>query len=101
MESMDNICQTTSGVIGLSAKVPGRSISKNERWFLQMQATKFHIEPETETESGVILNPVIRDLFINEHTNNTYHPATKKKRRKRRKSEAKTKMIESVRENFD
>jgi hypothetical protein len=90
-----------SGAIGFSAKVPGRSISKNERWFLQMQATKFHTEPENEIESGVILNPVIRDLVINEHTDNTYHPAAKKKRSKGRKSEAKTEMIESVEENFD
>jgi hypothetical protein len=97
---MDNICQTTSGAIGFSAKVPGRSISKNERWFLQMQATKFHTEPETETESGVRLNPVIRDLVINEHIDNTYHPAAKKKRRKRRKTEIKTKMIERLGENL-
>jgi hypothetical protein len=66
-----------------------------------MQVTKFHTEPETETELGVRLNPVIRDLVINEHIDNTYHPATKKKRRKRRKSEAKTEMIKSVGENFD
>ena len=87
--------------IGFSAKVPGRSISKNERWVLQMLVTKFHTEPETETESGVILNPVIRDLVINEHADNTCHPAAKKKRCKRRKSEAKTKRIESVGGNFD
>ena len=64
-----------------------------------MQVTKFHTEPETETESGVRLNPIIRDLVINKHVENTFHPSTKKKRRKRRKSEDKTKMIESVREN--
>jgi hypothetical protein len=98
---MDNTRQMVSSVIGFSSKVPGRSISKNERWVLHMLATKFHTEPETETESGVKLNPIMRDLVINEHTDNTYHPATKKKRRKRRKSEAKTKMIESVMENFD
>jgi hypothetical protein len=99
--SMDNIRQTMYGTIGFSTKVPGRSISKNERWFLQMQATKFHTEPETETESGVTLHPIIRDIVINEHTDNTCHPAAKKKRRKRRKSKAKTEMIESVGENSD
>ena len=98
---MDNTHQTVSGATGFSAKVPGRSISKNERWVLQMLATKFHIEPETETESGVKLNPVMRDLVINEHANNTCHPTAKKKRSKRRKSEAKTEMIESIGENFD
>jgi hypothetical protein len=98
---MDNTRQIVSGKTGFSAKVPGRSISKNERWVLHMLATKFHTEPETKTESGVKLNLVMRDLVINEHADNTYHLATKKKRSKRRKSEAKTEMIESVRENFN
>ena len=98
---MDYIRKKASSAIGFSAKVPGRSINKNERWFLQMQATKFHTEPENEIESGVILNPVIRDLVINEHAKNTFHLAAKKKRIKRRKSEAKTKMIGNVGENSD
>jgi hypothetical protein len=97
---MDNTHQMVFGATGFLAKVPGRSISNNERWILQMLVTKFHTEPETETESGVKLNPVMRDLVINEHADNTCHPAAKKKRSKRRKSEAKTEMIESVRENF-
>jgi hypothetical protein len=80
---MDNIRQTTSGAIGFSAKVPGKSISKNERWFLQMQATKFHTEPETETESGVRLNFIIRDLVINEHADNTCHPTCKEEEEKK------------------
>jgi hypothetical protein len=66
-----------------------------------MLATKFHTEPETKTESGVKVNLVTRDLVINEHANNTCHPTAKKKRRNKRKSEAKTEMIESVGENFD
>jgi hypothetical protein len=98
---MDNTYQTVFGTTRFSSKVPGRSISKNERWVLQMLATKFHTEPETETESGVKLNPIMRDIVINEHANDTCHLAAKKKRSKRRKLEAKTEMIESVRENFD
>jgi hypothetical protein len=43
----------------------------------------------------------MRDIIINEHADNTCHPATKKKRRKRRRIEAKTQMIESVEENLD
>jgi hypothetical protein len=66
-----------------------------------MQETKFHTEAETEIESGVRLNLVIRDLFINEHVDNTCHPDAKKRRRKRSKSEAKTKMIESIGGNSD
>jgi hypothetical protein len=100
-KGIDNTRQTVSGVTRFSAKVPGRSISKNEIWVLHMLATKFHTEPETETESRVKLNLVMRDLVINEHTENICHLTTKKKRSKRRKSEAKTKMIESIEENFD
>ena len=65
-----------------------------------MLATKFHTEPETKTRSGIKLNPVMRDLVINEHTDTTCHTATNKKRIKRRKSETKTEMIESVGENL-
>jgi hypothetical protein len=97
---MDNTHQTMFGATAFSVKVPDRSISNNERWVLQMLETKFHTEPETEIESGVKLNPVMRDLIINEHTENTCHPTTKKKSNKRRKSKAKTKMIESVEEFF-
>ena len=71
------------GTTRFSTNVPSRSISKNERWVLQILATKFYSEPETKTESGVKLNLVMRDLVINEHVDNTYHLATKKKRRKR------------------
>jgi hypothetical protein len=98
---MDNTPQMVAGTTRFSAKVPARSISKNERWVLQMLETKFHTEPKTETDSGVKLNPIMKDLVINEHADNTYHPAAKKKRRKRRKSKAKTEMVESIGENFD
>jgi hypothetical protein len=101
LEGMDNTCQMVSGVTGFSAKVPSRSISKNERWVLQMPATKFHTKPKIEIQSGVKLNPFMRDLVINDHVDNTCHPNTKKKRRKRRKLDTKTEMIESVGENFD
>jgi len=68
---------------------------------LQILATKFHTELETKTESGVKLNPVMRDLVINEHADNTCHPAANKKRSKRRRTKAKTEMIESVGENLE
>jgi len=90
-----------SGATRFLTNVPSRSISKKERWVLQILETKFYTEPETKIESGVKLNPVMRDLIINEHADNTCHPATKKKRRKRRRIEAKTPMMESVGENID
>jgi hypothetical protein len=98
---MDNTHQMVSSMTGFSTNVPSRSISKNERWVLQILATKFHTEPETKTKLGVKLNPVMRDLIINEHVDNTCHPSAKKKRRKRWRIEAKTEMIESVEENLD
>jgi hypothetical protein len=90
-----------SSVTGFSTNVPSRSISKNERWVLQILVTKFNTKPETKIESGVKLNLVMRDIVINEHADNNCHPVAKKKRRKRRRTEAKTEMIESVRENLD
>jgi len=98
---MDNTHQTVAGVIGFSTNVPSSSISKNERWVLQILATKFHFEPKNKIESGVKLNPFMRDLVINENADNTCHPAAKKKRRKRRRTKAKTEMIESIGENLD
>jgi hypothetical protein len=79
---MDNVHQTVSGTTGFSTNVPGLSISKKERWVTQILATKFHTEPATETESGVRLNPVMRDLIINEHADNIYKPKAKRKQRK-------------------
>jgi hypothetical protein len=98
---MDNSLQMVSGMTGFSTNVPRRSISKNERWVLQIFVTKFHTEPETKIELGVKLNPIMRDIFINEHANNTCHLAAKKKRSKRRRKEAKTEMIESVGKNLE
>jgi hypothetical protein len=100
LKGMDNTHQTVSGTTRFSTNVPSLSISKKERWVLQILSTKFHTEPAIEIESGVILNLVVRDIVINEHAENTYNPATKRKRRKRKKTEAKTEMIESIGENI-
>jgi hypothetical protein len=101
LKDMDNTHQTVSCMTGFSTNVPSRSISKKERWVLQILTTKFHTKPETKTELGVKLNLVMRDLIINEHADNTNHPAAKRKMRKRQRTEAKTQMIESVGENLD
>jgi len=90
-----------SGMTGFSTNVLSRPISKKERCLLQMLVTKFHTKPETKIESGVKLNPVMRDLVINEHADNTCHPAIKNKRSRRWRRENKTQMIESVGENID
>jgi hypothetical protein len=100
LKGMDKTHQTVLGATRFSTNVPSWSISKKVRWLLQILTTKFHTEPTTETNSGVILNPIMRDLVINDHADNTYNPAAKRKRRKRWKTEGKTEMIESVGENF-
>ena len=58
--------------MGFSTNVSSLPISEKERWVAQILATKFHTELATESESGVKLNPVMRDLVINEHTNKIY-----------------------------
>jgi hypothetical protein len=98
---MDNTHQMVSSTTRFSTNVPSRSISKKERWVLHILTTKFHTEPATETELGVKLNPVTRDLVINEHVENNCHPFAKRKRNKRWRTEAKTEMIESIGENLD
>jgi hypothetical protein len=80
---MDNTHQMVSDTTRFSTNVPCWSISKKERWVLKILATKFHTEPVTEIELRVILNPIMRDLVINEHAENTYNPTKKRKRRKR------------------
>ena len=71
-EEMDNVNRTVSSTTGFSTNVSSLPISEKERWVAQILATKFHTEPETESESGVRLNPVMRDLVINEHTDKIY-----------------------------
>jgi hypothetical protein len=77
-EEMDNVNRTVSSTTGFSTNVSSLPISEKERWVAQILATKFHTELETESESGVRLNPVMRDLVINEHTDETYKQITKK-----------------------
>jgi hypothetical protein len=75
-EEMDNVNRTVSSTTGFSTNVSSLPISEKERWVAQILATKFHTEPATESESGVRLNPVMRDLVINEHMDETYKQAS-------------------------
>jgi hypothetical protein len=77
LKDMDNVHQTVSDTMGFSTNVPVLSISKKERWVTQILATKFHTEPITEIELWVRLNPLMRDLIINEHTDKIYKQAAK------------------------
>ena len=72
LEYMDNVNQTISSTMGFSINVSSLPISGKERWVAQILATKFHTEPATESESGVRLNHVMRDLVINEHADEIY-----------------------------
>jgi hypothetical protein len=68
LEDMDKANQTVSSKTGFSTNMASLSMSKKERLIAQILATKFHTDPATEPESGVRLNPVMRDLIINRHT---------------------------------
>jgi hypothetical protein len=98
-EDMDNANRAVSSTKGFSTNVSSLPISEKERWVAQILATKFHTEPATESESGVRLNPIMRDLVINEHTEKTYKKAAKKKRRKRQRTDIRVETMESIREN--
>ena len=79
---MDNFNRTVSSTTRFSTNVSSLPISEKERWVVQILATKFHIEPTTESESGVRINPIMRDLFINEHVDEIYKQEEKKKQSK-------------------
>jgi hypothetical protein len=99
LEDMDNVNQIVSSTTGFSTNVSSLSISEKERWVAQILATKFHIKPTTESESRVRLNLVMRDLVINEHADEIYKEATKKKWRKRQRTKIRAETMESVEEN--
>jgi hypothetical protein len=99
LKDMDEANQTISSEIGFSTNMASLSMSKKEKLIAQILATKFHTDPMTEPESGVRLNPVMRDLIINGHVDKLYKRAVKKKQSKRQKAEIRAEAVESVGEN--
>jgi hypothetical protein len=99
LEDMDEANQAISSGTGFSTNMARLSMSKKERSIAQILATKFHTDPATEPESGVRLNPVMRDLIINGHVDELYKRAVKKKWSKRQKTEIRAEAVESVGEN--
>jgi hypothetical protein len=81
-EEMDSINRMVSSTTGFSTNVSSLPISEKERWVAQIFATKFHTEPVIESKLGVILNPILRYLVINEHADETYKQTLKKRQRK-------------------
>jgi hypothetical protein len=72
LEDINNENQIVSSTIGFSTNMSSLSINKGERLVAQILATKFHTKPVTEPGSGIILNPVMRDLIINKHMEKPY-----------------------------
>jgi hypothetical protein len=99
LEDMDKTYQTISSKIGFLTNMARLSMSKKERLIVQILATKLHIDPTTEPELGVRLNPVMKDLIFNGNMDGLYKRVVKKRWRKRQMEEIKTKAVESVREN--
>ena len=71
-KKMDNVNRIVSSTTGFSTNVSILPISEKERWVAQILETKFHTKPKTELDSGVILNPFMRYLVINEHVDEIY-----------------------------
>jgi hypothetical protein len=61
------------------------SMSKKDKSIARIIATKFHTNPETELESEVKLNPIMRDLIINRHVEKHYKQEEMGNLRKRQK----------------
>jgi hypothetical protein len=96
---MDKTNQAISSEADSSNNMAGSSTSKKERWVAHISMNKFHTEPMTKPESRVKLNPVMRDLVINEHMDEIHKKVAKKKWRKWKKIETIAKTTESVGEN--
>jgi hypothetical protein len=99
LEDMDKTYQTISSKTGLLTNMERFSMSKKERLIVKILATKLHTNPTTEPESGVRLNPVMKDLIFNGNVDGLYKRVVKKRWSKRQKEEIRTKVVESVREN--
>ena len=99
LEDMDKTYQTISSKIGFLTNMERFSISKKERLIVKILTTKLHTDPTTELESGVRLNPVMKDLIFNGNVDGLYKRVVKKRWSKQQKEEIRTKVVESVREN--
>jgi hypothetical protein len=84
--------KATSSEIGYSGNMVDLATSKEDRVIVHIIATKFHIEPATDSKLEVRLNPIMRDLVIN-------RGAIKKKWSKRQKKETIAKTTKSVGED--
>jgi hypothetical protein len=77
------------------------SAKKKERSVTQILATKFHTAPtiEPEADKEVRLNPIMKDLIINEYVDGRHKRAVKRKRSKRQKTRIKAEAVKRVGEN--
>jgi hypothetical protein len=99
LKDMDEANQTIASETGFSNNMASLSMSKKEKLIAQILVSKFHTDPVTKPESGVRLNPVMRDLIINGHVDKLYKRAVKKKWSKQQKAEIRAEAVESVGEN--
>ena len=99
LEDMDKTYQTISNKTGFLTNMERFSMSKKERLIVKILETKLHTDPTIEPESGVRLNPVMKDLIFNGNVDGLYKRVVKKRWSKRQKEEIRTKVVESIREN--
>jgi hypothetical protein len=82
---MDETHQAASNEPGYSNNTTNLLVNKKENLVVRILATKFHTKhvEEPEADKKVRLNPIMKDLIINGHTNECHKQAIKMKRRKR------------------
>ena len=75
------------------------SMSKKEKSIGWILATKFHADLATKPESEVRLNPIMRDLIINQHVEKFYQQVERGKQSKWWKIGVRDEVVESIGEN--
>jgi len=92
LQELGHMDKAISNETGYSSNMKDFPASKKEKVVAHILATKFHMEPVVDSKSEVRLNPIMRDLVINNRV-------VKKKRSKRPKKEAVAKVAEIFGEN--
>jgi hypothetical protein len=92
LQELGHMDKAISSETGYSSNMKDFPASKKEKVVAHILATKFHTEPVADSKSEVRLNPIMRDLVIN-------NGAVKKKWSKRPKKEAVAEAAESFGEN--
>ena len=100
-EKMDKTDHAAFSEPGYSNNMPNLSMKKKENLVTRILPTKFHMNlaEEPREDKEVILNPIMKDLIINEYVYGQHRGVVKKKKSKQQKTEVKDEVVESIGEN--